>query len=330
MGAACRRDAQQLARTRPAASSAAQFAAEEGEKHRRALSRTDHQEDSRRAVKREAMAGPPDAAWAMVTGDAWAQSHFNFKELKGAGASGVVVSCEQRPSSNLPDVPANGPLALKMPKLPPNPTPDDIDDVEYSTQEEVKMGKEVAGNDNICTTYAMFTTLTGPQHQKRFWIVQKGCETTLGVWIDAERAKDIAAGMYGIGVDKVLLKFYPLLKGVAHMHFKKVAHLDLKAENVFLTNTETVKIGDFGLSEKFDASISHHTPQMCTLPYRAPEMLGGKTDYTLEVDMWSLGVMLYAALKGVAPFKFTLDDDYGRFDLLNEILRHRRAPPAYL
>lgn len=65
-----------------------------------------------------------------------------------------------------------------------------------------------------------------------------------------------------------------------------------------------VKVSDFGLSKFVDSQTMMKT--FCGTPmYVAPEILqtGGKGAYTSQVDVWSLGVILYCCLSGLMPFK---------------------------
>ena len=95
--------------------------------------------------------------------------------------------------------------------------------------------------------------------------------------------------------------FYQLLQAVEYSHNHGVTHRDLKPENILLDNNKNVKLGDFGLSNKMmdgkfltTACGSHN--------YAAPEIISGQKYSGTEVDIWSLGVLLYTLLAGVLPF----------------------------
>ena len=89
------------------------------------------------------------------------------------------------------------------------------------------------------------------------------------------------------------------------MHDNKIVHRDIKLENILVNknpegNLTAVKLGDFGLATKIENGLLN---QKCGSPvYVAPEVLLGK-DYGFEVDVWSLGVIMYILLVGFAPFQ---------------------------
>ncbi|KAK9462805.1 kinase-like domain-containing protein [Lipomyces oligophaga] len=95
-----------------------------------------------------------------------------------------------------------------------------------------------------------------------------------------------------------------ILGAVKYMHSRKVIHRDLKLGNIFLDKDMHVKIGDFGLAALL-LSESDRKKTICGTPnYIAPEVLFGKQDgHSLEVDLWSVGIILYAMLVGKPPFQ---------------------------
>lgn len=91
-----------------------------------------------------------------------------------------------------------------------------------------------------------------------------------------------------------------VLEGLDHMHnLKNCWHRDLKPDNILLKNTDSVfcvKIADFGLS-MITSLQGWPIPAgfVGTPTYMAPEILDDK-DYTEQVDMWAVGIILYNLL----------------------------------
>jgi polo-like kinase 1 len=64
-----------------------------------------------------------------------------------------------------------------------------------------------------------------------------------------------------------------------------------------------LKIGDFGLAAKLE-TITEMRKTMCGTPnYIAPEIFDKINGYSFEVDIWSIGVILYILLFGKPPFE---------------------------
>jgi len=105
------------------------------------------------------------------------------------------------------------------------------------------------------------------------------------------------------------LHFFQIASAIKYLHSKNICHRDLKPENVLLCTVDDanpiVKITDMGLSKLVDLGTVLKT--FCGTPqYIAPEVVtsAGMQDstYTMKVDCWSLGVILYILLSGTPPF----------------------------
>ncbi|KAJ6551365.1 hypothetical protein B0H19DRAFT_1030627 [Mycena capillaripes] len=104
--------------------------------------------------------------------------------------------------------------------------------------------------------------------------------------------------------DETKIIFGQLCLAVGYLHDKGIVHRDLKLENVLLDERCRVKLGDFGFTREFERGAFMET--FCgTTGYASPEMLQGRKYLGPEVDVWSLGIILYCLLTGTLPF----DDD---------------------
>lgn len=134
---------------------------------------------------------------------------------------------------------------------------------------------------------------------------------------------------------EVQLVSYQILEGLRIMHENDFAHRDLKPANILIRRTNDhekgwwVKIGDFGSkrsccnrrAHKLNFAVSKRAEDNMTAfrtfggtpGFLAPEILaqngllddeflGGKCDYTVSVDIWSMGEIIYRLVTGASPF----------------------------
>ncbi|XP_011305523.1 maternal embryonic leucine zipper kinase [Fopius arisanus] len=120
--------------------------------------------------------------------------------------------------------------------------------------------------------------------------------------------------------------FRQIVSAVAYLHSLGFAHRDLKPENVLLDKDQNLKLIDFGLCAKPKGGMQAHLYTSCGSPtYAAPELILGKKYLGSEVDIWSMGVLLYALLCGFLPF-----DDNSIENLYRKILSGKYDEPGWL
>ena len=94
-----------------------------------------------------------------------------------------------------------------------------------------------------------------------------------------------------------------IIRALKYIHNHRIIHRDLKLGNLFLTSKLELKLGDFGLAAKLEYDGQKRKTVCGTPNYIAPEILEKKNGHSYEVDIWSLGVVMYTMLFGRPPFE---------------------------
>lgn len=107
-------------------------------------------------------------------------------------------------------------------------------------------------------------------------------------------------GVHDSNIRKI---FAQLVIAVEYLHNElKVVHRDIKAENVLLDENNNIRLIDFGLCNILEDSNTEFATPCGSSYYTAPEILMGDHIYTSAIDIWSLGILLYAITIGNLPF----------------------------
>lgn len=116
-----------------------------------------------------------------------------------------------------------------------------------------------------------------------------------------------------------------IVSALDYMHRNSIVHRDLKIENILIDKAgRNIKIIDFGLSNLF-CPERRLTTYCGSLYFAAPELLRASPYRGPEIDIWSLGVVIYVMVTGSVPF-----DDKSMPGLHEKIKRGQVAYPAHV
>ncbi|XP_028277245.1 striated muscle preferentially expressed protein kinase-like isoform X2 [Parambassis ranga] len=200
------------------------------------------------------------------------QKPYTFLEEKGRGRFGVIRECRENATGK-----------IYMAKIIPY-TQDNKQDVlkEYEILKSLH-------NEKIMALHEAYVT---PRY---LVLVAEYCtgKELLFSLIDRFRYSE----------DDVVGYLVQILQGVEYLHSRRVLHLDLKSDNIMVTNLNAIKIVDFGSAQSFNPlSLKHQDSGAGTLEYMAPEMVKGEV-VGPPADIWTVGVVTYIMLSGRLPFE---------------------------
>ena len=119
---------------------------------------------------------------------------------------------------------------------------------------------------------------------------------------------DLCQTMGGMGEEYGRFFLGQMMEVVSYMQGKGVVHRDLKLENILVDDMMNLKVADFGFAtyKKINKLQSYRG----TMTYMAPEIKEGKTYDGKQIDMFSVGVILFIIIQGIFPFKEAKKDEY--------------------
>ena len=132
----------------------------------------------------------------------------------------------------------------------------------------------------ICRQYS--------RHKTTFYLVFDFCEHDLAGLLSNINVK------FSLGEIKKVMQ--QMCEGLFFIHTNKIIHRDMKAANILITKTGTLKLADFGLARAISINkagqANRYTNRVVTLWYRPPELLLGERNYGPAVDMWGAGCIM--------------------------------------
>uniref|UniRef100_A0A671VI12 protein kinase C n=1 Tax=Sparus aurata TaxID=8175 RepID=A0A671VI12_SPAAU len=220
-------------------------------------------------------------------------------EVLGSGQFGVVYKGTHRKSGR--------PVAIKV-----------IDKTRFPTRQERQLRNEVAilqslSHLGVVLLEGMFETV-----EHVFVVMEKLHGDMLEMILSSE------TGRLPERTTRFLVT--QILEALRYLHFKHIAHCDLKPENVLLASADPfpqVKLCDFGFA-RIIGEKSFRRSVVGTPAYLAPEVISS-SGYNRSLDMWSVGVIMYVSLSGTFPFN---EDEDIKQQITNAAFMYPRQPWA--
>ncbi|CAK7272417.1 ATP binding [Sporothrix epigloea] len=234
--------------------------------------------------------GADEDLQSFLAGESWDESKWMKGALIGSGSFGCVYLALHAVTGEL--------LAVKQVEAPAPGVNGQIDSRKKSMIEALK--REIS----------LLRDLRHPN------IVQYlGCGTSsdfLNIFLEYVPGGSVQTMLnsYGALPEPLVRSFVrQILHGLSYLHQRDIIHRDIKGANILVDNKGTIKISDFGISKKLEATNilngannNKNRPSMQgSVFWMAPEVVK-RTSYTRKADIWSLGCLVVEMMTGTHPF----------------------------
>lgn len=121
-------------------------------------------------------------------------------------------------------------------------------------------------------------------------------------YVECKCICDASAGGGGIGENIARRYMRDIIAGLMYLHDHDIVHGDIKPENLLVTKSGSVKIGDFGVSQALEDGIDELWRTPGTPVFTAPECCQGLVYKGKVADAWAMGITLHCMILGYCPF----------------------------
>lgn len=166
----------------------------------------------------------------------------------------------------------------------------------------------------------IMTNIRHPNIISMKYLLTSSADISVGILMEKEEINFIdIIGNEKISNHQYLNYLIQIISGIEYLHQNLIVHMDMKSENIMITN-DKCKIIDFGSSEiMINGKISTNQIK-CTVTHRPPEAFEPiNTLFDTSFDIWSLGIIFFEIFSRMPMYKHPLTPKYDKYDDLYDV-----------
>eukprot|EP01083_Nonionella_stella_P214842 773772_1 len=209
-------------------------------------------------------------------------SHYDRLKTIGEGTYGVVYKARNTKNNEW--------VALKRMYM-----EDDNEGIPSTTIREIALLKQLNHPNIVELKSIFFENSSNASKSGDLYLVFEYCTADLKKFMNKYKNTPLS-------IKQIKSYLHQILNGISYCHSMSILHRDIKPQNILINEkTGQIKITDFGLSRCYILPNRTWTHEIITLWYRPPEVLLGCKNYSIYVDIWSIGCVLAEMLNNNKP-----------------------------